>query len=281
MEDPPSSREHDATPSQSSPEIRVNGPRRTRIREDLDRFLKDAKLSRRDFAEVLNKESGLKTNEAAIRRFLNPQASTVGNSVVLAIEAYLDKHVRPVWTKDDALLQPPPVASLFEVARAFFGMGPHKVRQYHRSVPGIYRFYAYSESDRGTQAVCIGAIRFGEDFRVNELQTSVADTGRTITEEFEGHYFYRAESLVAMLRLKEGHKPKFYVLAIPPYDSTDRRRQTLTGALLKIGAGRPVFTTTIHLVRREEAFKETDVVERGKVDESILKSLDSQQWFPR
>ena len=85
-------------------------------------------------------------------------------------------------------------------------------------MPGTYRFYAYSESDRGQAAVCLGAIRFDEDFSVDELQTGFREeSGNTIREEFHGHYIYRGDSLIVMLRNKEGRRePKFYILAIPP-----------------------------------------------------------------
>jgi hypothetical protein len=287
MGDAPPTPESNPTPAQQMPEIRIHGPRRTRIREDLYRFLKDAKLSRHDFALIINSEFGLQTNEAAIRRFLNPKAARLGNDVVLAVEAYLNKHVRPEWEKTDPPPQAPPAASLFDVARAFFRMGQHKVRQYHRSVPGTYRFYAYSESDRGRQAVCLGAIRLNEDFSAEELQTSIARTGKIIREEFRGHYIYRGDSLIVMLGRKaasdaEGGEPKFYILSIPSYDDVDGQRQTLTGQLLKVGVERPVFSTTIHMVRNEAAFRETAVIPSTQIDDpDILSILDSKQWAPK
>jgi hypothetical protein len=207
----------------------------------------------------------------------------VGDEVVLAIETYLNRHVRPEWEKDDEPGEPaPPPASLFEVARAFFRMGQHKVRQYHHSVPGTYRFYAYSESDRGRAAVCLGAIRFDEDFSVEELQTSVIEeTGHIIREEFHGHYIYRGDSLIAMLRNKKGREPKFYILAIPSYDTVDGKRLSITGLLLKTGDARPVFGTTIHMIRNDHAFEGTNVIPREQVDAAILRILDSEQWLPK
>jgi hypothetical protein len=267
----------------SSAVLPILPPRRTRIRDDLRRFLHDTGLSRRGFASILNgsPELQIKTNESAISRFLRPQAtsSKVGDRVVLAIEAYLNKHVRPEWERGEAADPDPPSASLVEVARAFFGMGRHKVRQYHGSVPGIYRFYSYSESEKGSSAVCLGAIRLDSSFGAEELQTSITDSGRTIREEFQGYYIYRGDSLIAMLRNKNGSQPKFYILAISSYDTEDGQRESLSGLLIKTGVERPVFGAAIHMVRDDNAFEGTDVVSRASVDADILRKLDSRQWL--
>ncbi len=264
----------------------IYGPRRTRIRDDLRRFLDEARVSMREFAARLNSrpELGITTNESTIRRFLNPNplSTKVGNDVVLAIERYLDAHVRPKWERQELPQPAQAPASFFEASRAFFRMGEHKVERYHRSVPGTYRFYAYSEGGRGRSAVCLGAIRFNEDFGVEELQTSVvAATRATIQEEFLGHYIYRGTSVIAMMAHKKEREPKFYTLAIPDYDTVDGKKASLTGLLIKTGGARPVFGTTIHLVRAEDAFQGTDVVPRDKVDPAILAILDSAEWLPR
>lgn len=258
-------------------ETYIFGPRRSRIREDLRRFLKEAKLSFRSFASLLHEE-GINTNEAAIRRFLDLNAGRVSNAVVLAVEAFLDKHVRPQWEKDGLSEPTAPAASLFEVAQAFFGMGQHKVRQYHDSVPGTYRFYAYSE--RGRNAVCLGAIRFNEDFSVEELQTNSYKNGSTISERFLGYYIYRRDSLFVILHNQERREPKIYILAIPSYNDEHVKRQSLTGLLLRMGEERPVFGSAIHMVRDANAFAQTEVIARRQVDAGILRILDSRQWLP-
>jgi hypothetical protein len=134
-------------------------------------------------------------------------------------------------------------------------MRDYKIRQHHHSVPGTYRFCAYSESALGKSAVCLGAIRFNEDFSAAELQTWAMPSGNTVREEFEGHYIYRGDSLVAMLRHTREMEPKFYILAIPSAGTESGQRETLTGLLVKIGDGRPVFGTTIHMVRNKHAFE--------------------------
>jgi hypothetical protein len=275
----------DESVGQLQPEVveSVFGPRRTRIRSDLRKFLRDESISIRAFVRMLSSDPdpqiSVTTNDSMIRRFLNLDASKASDTVVLAIEAYLNKHVRPEWEKGEADDPDPPSASLVEVARVFFGMGRHKVRQYHSSVPGIYRFYSYSESEKGSSAVCLGAIRLDENFGAEELQTSITDSGRTIREGFQGYYIYRGDSLIAMLRNKNGSQPKFYILAIPNYDTEDGQRESLSGLLIKTGAERPVFGAAIHMVRDDNAFEGTDVVSRASVDADILLKLDSRQWL--
>jgi hypothetical protein len=259
------------------------GPRRRRIREDLDRFLRNRErpISRNRFATLLNAEFGTHASEATIRRFLDPNARTVDDKVVLAIEAYLDRYVRPEWEKDKTENESA-ANSLFEVARAFFHMRLDDAKPYRDSVAGTYRFYAYSELERGRDAVCLGTIEFAKDFSVEEIQTGT-EHGNIINEEFHGHYIYHKESLIVMLRNKEGWKPKFYIL-FPSYPGNDGMRQSLTGLLLKVGQDRPVFGATIHMVRyKKDACKETDVVPRtsDKVDTDILAILDSHRWLPK
>jgi hypothetical protein len=84
-----------------------------------------------------------------------------------------------------------------------------------------------------------------------------------------------------MLGDKQTRQPKFYTLAIPGYDTVDGKKASLTGLLIKTGGARPVFGTTIHLVRAGDAFEKTDLVPRGKVDDAILAILDSAEWLPR
>jgi hypothetical protein len=73
----------------------------------------------------------------------------------------------------------------------------------------------------------------------------------------------------------------FYILSIPGYDSVDGKREYMTGLQLKTGAERPVFGSTIHMVRDDNAFDGTDVVPREQIDAAILRILDSGQWLPK
>ena len=270
----------------------IFGSRRNLVRERLRTFLHDSKLSQREFAEIINNACSIPTNEDAIRciatnenairRFLNQHAPRVGHDVVCAIEAYLAKLFQdpPPPSQDPP---PPPVSpvSLFELARAFFRMRDHKIREYHHLVPGVYRFYAYSESPLGKSHVCLGAVQFNDDFSAKELQTWTRPGVNTVREEFEGHYIYRGASLIAMLRHASEMEPKFYILAIPSAGTEGGQRETLTGLLVKTGDGSPVFGTTIHMERNNHAFETTNVVPRDQVDKAILQILDSDQWLPR
>jgi len=230
---------------------------------------------------LLNAAFGTSASETTIRRFLSTGAKSVSDKVVQAIDAYLDRYVRPEWTKEEAENQSV-AKSLFEVMRAFFHMRSDDARPYRNSVPGIYRFYAYSELGGGCDVVCLGAINFAKDFSVEELQTSIEENGETINEEFHGYYIYYTKFLIVVLRNKVGWKPKFYILHIPDYPGDDGKRQSLTGALLKVGEDRHVFGTTIHMVRNKNAFKETAVVPRSseKVGSGIRAILDSRRWLP-
>lgn len=260
------------------------GSRRRHIRDDLERFLtnRERPISRKLFATLLNAACGTSASEPTIRRFLDPDAKTVSDKVVQAIDVYLDRYVRPQWKKDEAENQSAAI-SLFEVARAFFHMQPSDARPYRDSVPGTYRFYAYSELERGREGVCLGGITFASDFSVEELQTSTELNGETINEEFHGHYIYHGESLIVLLRNKGNWKPKFYILSIPSYPAEDGKRQSLTGLQIKVGEDRPVFGDTIHMVRFKDAFEDTDVVARDsdKVGKDVLAILDSRRWLPR
>ncbi len=271
-------------PNQQNGEPPPWGSWRARIRDDLERFLSNPErpISRAHFATLLNAAFGTNASETTIRRFLDPRAKTVSDKVVEAIEAYLDRYVRPQWTKEEAEDQLI-AKSLFEVMRAFFHMRPDDAKPYRNSVPGTYQFYAYSELEGGSDDVCLGAIEFTKDFNVKELQTSLEENGETINEEFEGHYIYYGKFLIAMLRNKDGWKPKFYILSIDPYSGNDGKRQSLTGSLLKVGEKRDVFGATIHMLRNKDAFEETNVVPRSseKVRSKVLETLDSQEWLPK
>jgi hypothetical protein len=280
----PRARQEGAEPPHGEPPIW--GQRRRRIRDDLDRFLRNEErpISRNHFATLLNAEFGTKVSEVTIRRFLDRDAKSVSDTVVRDIDAYLDRYVRPEWEKDQAESEAA-AKSLFEAARTFFHMRPDDAKPYRDSVPGTYRFYAYSELAGGRDVVCLGAIKFAKDFSVEELQSSIEPNDKKISEEFHGHYIYYRNCCIAMLRNKDGWKPKFYILYIPPYlAEDDGKRQSLTGLQLKVGEERHVFGSTIHMVRNKDAFKETNSVPRSsekEVGERILEILDSQRWFPK
>jgi hypothetical protein len=285
MEQPQAGQEGAALPNPQGGEPPPWGSHRKRIRDDLDRFLtnQERPISRNHFAALLNAAFETNATEVTIRRFLNSNAKSVDDDVVRAIDAYLDRYVRPAWATEETENQLI-AKSLFEVMRAFFHMRPDDARRYRNSVPGTYQFYAYSELERGRDAVCFGAIEFAKDFSVEELQTSTEENGETINEEFQGHYIYHEKFLIAMLRNKDGWKPKFYILSIDPYPGDDGKRQSLTGSLLKVGEKqRHVFGATIHMLRYKDAFKDTDVIPRDskKVSTKLLETLDSQEWLPK
>jgi hypothetical protein len=261
------------------------GPRRTRIRDDLRKFLGDAKISAKRFTMLLANEPefGVKTSESGIVRFLDPAKPTLSDTVVLAIERYLDKYVRPEWEK--AEWQPPQRGDpLFEAARTFFGMGRYKVRQYIDVVAGTYRFYTYSEAGKGR--VCYGAFRLDSDFRVADRQTSIPP-GETkeVTEDYEGFLVFRGDTANVLLRNVDvkNHRPKFYVLSISQFpDRVTGKRNSMSGMLLKSGGKTDLFCTPIHMIRDEDetAFCHTTIVPWDTVDPHILKVLDSGQWGP-
>ena len=218
---------------------------------------------------------GFKTNPVTIERFLDMSAGTVRAQTVSALGLYLSEieKIQPA-SRDIA-------STMFEATKAFFGMSDMKANQYLLSVVGTYAFYAYSE--QGKSRVCRGAIEFSADesgnFNAREVQRSIPPGGSKVyIEHHDGHFLFRRNSMIVLLRASNLGRPKFYILSIAPYETEDGEKQVLTGALLKTGASQDVFGGAIYMVRKDTAFEECDMVASAEVPEEILEILDSQRW---
>lgn len=253
--------------------------RRKKIRDKLEVYAK--RLGRKAIARAIEKDSETVVHPDTIKRFLK-QPLTARDGTVALFESF----VRKRESHEEALLRQnsaPAEADelrLFPALQSFFQMGSGKVAQFLDKIVGTWGFFAYSES--GKDYVCRGALRLetleNGDFWAEELQESIVGEGEdasTIQEHYSGHFFFRKDSMVVLLKERVHAVPKVYIFSIEPYFDKARNYAILDGSLLKIRSkGGDTFFTNVHMIRSAKAFENCDVLPRSKVPPSVFRHLD-------
>lgn len=253
--------------------------RRRQIRDKLQVYVE--RTNRWAIVREIESEFGVKVHPITVKRFLkNPQSTSDGNV------ALFESFVRKRESHEEALLRQNAGPAqegelrLFPALQSFFQMGSEKVAQFLDKIVGTWGFFAYSES--GRDYVCRGALRLktlpNGDFWAEELQESIVGEGEdasTIQEHYSGHFFFRKDSMIVLLKERVQAVPKAYIFAIEHYFDKAGNYGILDGSVLKIRAkGGDTFLTNVHMIRSARAFDTCDVLPRSKVPDSVLRHLD-------
>lgn len=251
--------------------------RRRRLRKELNDYMEANKVSCREIADYITAQreafGDISISSYTVRNFLDEAAGKVGNKYVDAIEQFLE----PQASGQDSRPLP---ASFFTTAAAFFGMIAEKGKQHCGPTEGTYTFYAISESS--PSKISKGALEFkvvNQEFCVSEQQQSVPpDSKKPYKEIYDGHFLFRKDNVIALLREKTDARPKFYILSPDSHTDEADRKVVMRGVMMKFGERKSVFTSYVHLVRNDDAFDQCDVIPRDDVPGDILEYLDSQMW---
>lgn len=262
-----------------SGQTEFDAERRAEIKAKLEVYAK--RLGRKTILRAIEKDSGILLHYDTLKRFpKNPDTTTDVN--VALFESYVRKQesLQEALRRQEAGGPTPDELRLFPALQAFFQMSSSKVTQFLDKIVGTWGFFAYSES--GRDYVCRGALRLktleNGDFWAEELQESIVGEGEdasTIQEHYSGHFFFRKDSMIVLLKERVQAVPKVYIFAIEHYFDKAENYAILDGSLLKIRAkGGDTFVTNVHMIRSARAFDNCDVLPRAKVPDSVLKHLD-------
>jgi hypothetical protein len=270
---------------------------RVKIRENLRTYIEVNGISMAKISRCISEHKTLYGKEVSvdsIRRFLDSRKESprVSDEIVAIILRYLEEHSDtgmplPV-TPAPMIVECPPGSGneqplrFFPVTMSYFDVDPQMLDRYSRAICGEYTFYACSEKDRSL--VCQGAIRFSQhegECLVEEVQESIPDGGvESFREEYTGHFFFREESMVVILREKELAIPKFYIMSVLRWKgATTGLYQQMEGAMLKVGEQKSLFAHNIYMVRNQRAFEECRMLELTELKEKkIAEFLGSRKW---
>jgi hypothetical protein len=258
----------------------ITNVERDRIRSALAAHMKLYGLDEAKVARIIAKNSaglGGKISADSINRFLDTSQGsvTVGVKRVALLDRYLQLP-KDTWESQPTVEnRPPPV---FPALQSLFRMRPAKADQFRDKVTGVWAFYAYSEW--GRSRVCRGGIEFtvvaDGELRAKEVQKSVP-FGSTLPyyEWHSGHFLFRKNTLIAILREKIQSLPKFYILSLEPFENDHGQYMVMTGTFLKIGAKQDVFAGKVHMIRDHTALAldKADMIPASEVA-AVLPYLD-------
>jgi hypothetical protein len=259
-------------------EITITSVERQRIRNDLKTHMEHYEIDAKTVASIIRENRERlkgKLSADTIGRFLDARQGsvTVGPKYVALIRRYLALP-KETWESPPRAADNRPSPPVFLTLKSFFAMRPEKAKLSDKVI-GVWAFYAYSE--KGRSAVCRGAIQFSVadgELRAKEIQAAVP-FGSTMRyyEEYVGHFLFRKNTMIVILREKIQSLPKFYILSLEPFENEQRQYMVMTGALLKIGAQQDVFSDKIHMIRDDAAFDKCDMISPSDVKE-ILPHLE-------
>ncbi len=251
------------------------GPeRRKEIRDKLEIYVK--RLGRKAIVHAIEKDFEAQLHPDTIKRFLkNPQSTSDGNVALFESFVRRQESLHEARQRQEVVAPTADELRLFPALQAFFQMTPQKVEQYCAKIVGTWAFFAFSE--KGRDHVVQGAIRFeigpDGDFNADELQEQIIPAAAnpvTLREVHAGHFLFRKDSMIVLLKERVHAIPKLYILTIEPFYDNKGNHVLMEGALLKVGSKGDVFSTKIRLVRDESAFEHCSVRPTSAVPPSII-----------